>query len=534
MDNVLSLSASNTHSTAVLVVGGSLVGLSAAMFLAWRGIPVIVVEKHAGSSPHPRAIGYTPRTMELLRSVGLRDRIPTVPAGFRLIRAKVESLAGTWFEQSSWTPQAQQPTVEFSPSTGAAIAQDGMEPILRERALELGADIRQSAELMRFEQDANGVTADIRQRDGQAYAIRAGYLIAADGADSPVRETLGIGRQGRGHIRTVRSVLFRAPLEQYLDRGVMQFEIDQPGLKGFLTTYHDGRWVLMFGDDVERDDDALRAAIVKAIGRSDLPIEIITTGRWALSGLVADSFASGRVFLAGAAAHALPPARGGFGANTGIADAHNLAWKLAAVLAGTSTPALLDSYDAERRPVAWRRHQQIFARPDYKAHGNGVADDEPIIDDDAMEFGELYRSGAVIGADETLPPALRPDQWAGQPGTRAPHLWVTRAGERLSTIDLLTSGWTLLAAAEGWRAAASAVGEAFGIAVECLHVGTDLLPNDADAFRAAFGLGRTGAVLIRPDGFIAARSADMAAWPSKVLAQALGSVSSATNGKAIA
>ncbi len=441
MANVSNFGASDAQSTAVLVVGGSLVGLSAGLFLAARGVPVIVVEKHLGSSPHPRAIGYTPRTMELLRSVGLGDdRIATVPAEFRLIRAKVESLAGAWFEESAWTPeQAPRPRVEYSPASGAAIAQDEMEPILRARAIELGADIRQGVELIGFEQDADGVTARVRQRDGREYAIRAAYLVAADGADSPVREALGIGRQGRGHIRTVRSVLFRAPLEEYLERGVRQFEVEQPDLKGFLTTYNDGRWVLMFGDDAERDEAALRAAITKAIGRSDLPVEIITTGLWSLTALVADRFASGRVFLAGDAAHTLPPARGGFGVNTGIADAHNLAWKLAAVLAGVSASGLLDTYDAERRPVAWRRHQQIFARPDYRAMAGGVADDEAIIDDDAMEFGQIYRSAAVIGADDTLPPALRPDQWAGQPGARAPHLWVTRGGERVSTIDLLTS-----------------------------------------------------------------------------------------------
>src|SRR5262249_48332962 len=158
------------------------------------------------------------------------------------------------------------------------------------------------------------------------------------------------GRDGRGHMRTLRSVLFRAPLEDYLQKGVSQFEIDQPDLKAFLTTYGDGRWVLMFSDDKERDEQTLRALVNQAIGRSGLQVELITTGRWELSALIADRFAENRVFLAGDAAHTLPPNRGGFGANTGIEDAHNLAWKLAAVLSGESTPRLLDTYDAERRP----------------------------------------------------------------------------------------------------------------------------------------------------------------------------------------
>src|SRR6202035_809642 len=109
----------------------------------------------------------------------------------------------------------------------------------------------------------------------------------------------------------------------------------------------DGRWLLMFSDDEERDEATLRAQVMRAIGRSDLPVEIITTGRWVLGALIAERFSSGRVFLAGDAAHTLPPARGGYGANTGIEDSFNLAWKLASVVTGVSTPRLLDTYDAE-------------------------------------------------------------------------------------------------------------------------------------------------------------------------------------------
>ncbi|HEX4353802.1 MAG TPA: FAD-dependent oxidoreductase, partial [Polyangiales bacterium] len=270
----------------VLVVGGSLVGSSAALFLAWQGVPTVLVERHPGSSPHPRAIGYTPRTMELLRAVGLGSRVPEAPANFRLLRARVESLAGTWFDESAWTPQRPNPVqtperktpehphavapIEHSPCRGAAIAQDRLEPILRDKAIEFGADIRMNTELVHFEQDADGVTTTLRERSGREYTLRTAYMIAADGARSPVREALSIARSGRGHIRTLRSVLFRAPLDRYLEKGVSQFEIDQPDFKAFLTTYNDGRWVLMFHDDVERDEASLRGAIVRAIGRSDV------------------------------------------------------------------------------------------------------------------------------------------------------------------------------------------------------------------------------------------------------------------------
>jgi 2-polyprenyl-6-methoxyphenol hydroxylase-like FAD-dependent oxidoreductase len=277
-----------TTSTSVLVVGGGLVGLSAAMFLAWRGVPTVLVERHAGSSPLPRAIGFMTRTMELYRAVGLGEQIPQVPPGFgRPRRLKVESLAGKWTsEEVAWTPDKPgakaegplQARVDYSICTAAALAQDRLEPILRAQAIALGADVRLSTTLMSFEQDGDGVTALLRQGDGREYTLVADYLIAADGHSSPIREALGIGRDGRGFLRTVRSVLFRAPLEHYLESGVSQFEIQQPDFEAMLTTYRDathrgGRWLLMFADDAERDELSLKAMVSKAIGRSDGPFQ---------------------------------------------------------------------------------------------------------------------------------------------------------------------------------------------------------------------------------------------------------------------
>ncbi len=518
-----------TTTTPVLIVGGSLVGLSAALFLSLNGVKTILIERHAGSSPHPRAIGYTQRTMELFAAAGIIDQIPQVPAGFRLRRAEVESLAGKWQEDTPWTPgsPAKPPVtpVEDSPFSGAAIAQDKLEPILRSRASELGAELRYSTELISFEQDEKGVLAHLRERTGKEYTIQAQYLIAADGNHSPVREQLAIHRKGPGVLNTVRSVLFRAPLDEYLQSGIHQFDINQPDLKAFLTTYNDGRWVLMFTDDVARNEAEQRAAIVKAIGRTDIPIEIITTGRWELSALIADTFAVNRVFIAGDAAHTLPPTRGGFGANTGIQDAHNLAWKLSAVLSGVSTPQLLDTYSAERQPVAWLRYVQTFARPDYAAYAPEEAKNQPLIDDAAMEFGQLYRSGAVLGAGAGLSPALRPEQWAGQPGTRAPHLWGTREGKPQSTLDLFQHGWVLLAEEERWVQAAAQASQQAGIAIGCVRIGIDFVVDDVATFRTAYGVAATGASLVRPDGYVAWRSVDLPTDPAHTLLEALGQVS---------
>ena len=521
----------NNESTPVLVVGGGLVGLSTAMFLARWGVSTVLVEKHPGSSAHPRALGYTTRTLELFSKIGID--LPPHDGGEQgrahqraPRRARVESLAGQWYEEYPWSPGgADEPEIEYSPCRATAIAQDRLEPILRDEANELGADVRLNTELIDFAQSDDGVIATLRQRDGHEEHLRAQYLVAADGAHSPVRERLGIGRSGQGLLAVQRSILFRAALEGYLERGIAQFEIEQPDLSAFLTTYLDGRWILMLSDDRSRDEDAQRTVIRQAIGRSDIAIELCTTGRWELAALIADQFRVGRVFLTGDAAHQLPPNRGGYGANTGIEDAHNLAWKLAAVLSGRSTPELLDTYDAERRPIAWLRHEQIFARADYKTRLKTAVADVTIINDDAMELGQLYRSTAVLGAGPELPRALPPDQWAGQPGTRAPHLRVLIEGTERSTLDLLQHGWVLLSEDRGWQDPAAHAAAELGVDITFVHIGTDAKPTEPLAFQTAYGIKPDGATLVRPDGYIAWRAVVAPDNPARALTTALGHVS---------
>lgn len=522
----------------VIVVGASLVGLSAALCLASHKVPTVVLEKHAGVSKHPRAIGFTARTMEIYHTVGIENNDPA-PDDFKLERAHVESVTGKWHENSSWSDTERKPKdetkqndasiprpekKEYSAARGYANPQDKLEPILEARARELGADIRRQVKLLDVEQSETGVIVTVEDAQGVQQQIKGSYLIAADGNRSTVREILQIPRQGRGFMQTIQSVLFKAPLQQWT-KGFVQFDIEQPGLKAFLASYSDGRWALMFKDAIERDDEALRAAIYQAVGTTEFPVEIITTAQWELTALVADTFQSGRIFLAGDAAHTLPPNRGGYGANTGIHDVHNLAWKIAAVVSGQSSPELLDTYTAERRPIALLRHDQIFVRADYKVHLDTATPAGEKIDDDAMEFGQIYLSRGIIGADDTLPRALKPDEWNGHPGTHLPHFWVERAGERISSLDLIGSdSWTLISESDKWTEAVSAVNEKSSTRVRSIQVGSDVDITSEVNFKKLFGVSQDGCALVQPDGYITWRSSELPSNAGKVLDGVLSQV----------
>ncbi len=191
------------------------------------------------------------------------------------------------------------------------------------------------------------------------------------------------------------------------------------------------------------------------------------------------------------------------------------------MLAGRTAPGLLATYNAERRPVAWVRYQQTFARPDYAAYVPADMPKEPLLSD----------SAAVLGAGPELPPAERPDQWAGQPGTRAPHLWITRHGKRLSTLDLFQPGWVLLANDAAWVSAAARVAAQLGLNLTCVRFGADIGPAEPGALPTAFGLGAGGASLVRPDGYIAWRTVERPAAPQAALLAALSQVAFAGSGQ---
>jgi putative polyketide hydroxylase len=235
---------------------------------------------------------------------------------------------------------------------------------------------------------------------------------------------------------------------------------------------------------------------------------------------VADRFRDGPVFLAGDAAHVIPPI-GGFGGNTGVQDAHNLAWKLAFVLRGQAGEGLLDTYEAERLPLADFTVEQALLRMHHRGRGSAPAE---MLHDLAVIFGYRYHSAAVIGAEQG-PPALDPRSLHGQPGTRAPHAWLERDGQRISTLDLFGRELVLLAEHQGtaWREAA-ALARAHGAALAVYQLGQDVSDCEG-ALAEAYRIGPTGALLVRPDGFVAWRAdqsePDTAATLAAVVRQVL-------------
>jgi putative polyketide hydroxylase len=527
----------------VLITGGSLVGLSTSLFLARLGVDHLLVEQHAETSEHPRGRGNNLRTMEIFRTAGVE---PDIREAASLLAdnhgiLQVETLTKG---DGKWLVKEVDPTGEHarvSPSSWCQCSQNDLEPVLLRAARGLGADIRFGTQLVSFEQDADGVTALIRSRhNGEERTVRADYLVAADGPRSPVRERLGIGHTGSGDLFHSVSIAFQA--ERLADavgdrRFFCAYLTNEQGSGVLLPVDNERSWVLHAPLDVELGetladftDGRCAAAIRTATGVPDLEVKITGKARWTAAERVVERFRDGRVFLAGDSAHEMSPT-GAYGANTGIQDAHNLVWKLAAVLGGWAGPGLLETYDVERRPVAAATAARAAAR---SAEHNHPGYDprtrfkrQPVTL--AMVLGYRYCSSAVAGAPSdgpVIPQDFRP---TAEPGSRAPHMWLKRSGARLSTLDLYERTPVLLSGPDGgaWHAAGLQVAGQ-GVPLACYRVGHgaeyDLVPEDGSDWAQLHGTDSGGAVLVRPDGFVAWRAQTSGTNPERALAEVLDAV----------
>ncbi|WP_329245795.1 FAD-dependent monooxygenase [Streptomyces canus] len=520
-----------THRVPVLIVGGSLVGLSTSLFLGRLGVRHTLVERHAGTSIHPRGRGNNVRTMELFRTAGveagIRDAAATLAGNHGILQTP--TLVG---DAGEWLFREIDPgggLARFSPSSWCLCSQNDLEPVLLEHAERLGGDLRYATELLSFETGSSGVTAVVKSREtGEHTTFLADYLVAADGPRSPVREQLGIGQSGPGDLFSNVSITFRSRRLAAVvgERRFIVCYLTDPAADGaLLPVDNQENWVFHApwhperGETLEEfTDERCVDHIRRAVGVADLDVEITGRAPWHAAQRVARSYRAGRVFLAGDSAHEMSPT-GAFGSNTGIQDAHNLAWKLAAVVGGWAGESLLDTYDAERRPVAEATSARAAARSVEHSHpgfapspgaGGGTGPQRGILN---VALGYRYPQGAVVGADPATPVVPERLDLSGEPGSRAPHMAVRHRGERISTLDLYETSFVLLSAADdpsGWHEAAVRLAEGTAVPLTSYRVGdgpgAELTPEGDADWSAVHGTTPEGAVLVRPDGFVAWRS----------------------------
>ncbi|MEV7285279.1 FAD-dependent monooxygenase [Streptomyces sp. NPDC093252] len=551
----------------VVIVGAGPTGTLLAIELGRRGIDVRVVERRRERLRHPRASGIHARTMELFRQLDLGDEIrrasglPSDDWSRYVYLTRLNRPPLGVFDQMLNADRVAQARGQ-SPEMHAWCAQDRLEDVLRKRlrtfaTVTLDEGVR-----------ATGITENtdsveltlVDEATGAEETVSARYLVGADGGRSAVRRAAGIASQESPPLSHQVNVCFEADLTPYIgdEVGVLHWIVN-PDTQGCVITYDGARqWVYSWEYDPEtlardhftpqRCTDVIRAAV----GVPDLDIRIRGTFFWQIDSALADSFGRGRVYLVGDAAHRFPPA-GGFGMNSGLQDVQNLAWKLHEVLRGTASPDLLATYGTERRATAISNTDLTLFNARKTAEVGWILTDPDSIADIELpqgeatrrriaeaipgqeaqywsygqQFGRIYESAAVVPDGTPLPEHSVTDyRPSAQPGAHAPHVRLTGPeGRELSTIDLLHSRFVLLTPPAGheWAEAARETARRRGIAIDTYVIGDrgDYTDPDGD-WADCYGLGDTGAVLVRPDGHVAFRAPALS--PDQDAAVLLGDV----------
>lgn len=586
-------------SAPVLIVGGGPVGLVTSLLLSELGIANIVFERHQGTSIHPKAVGLNQRTIEILHSVGLREQIAAAAAppatvcrtGWYTSLAGPTELHGREIAvRDAWGGgRYADEYVAASPASYTMLPQIRLEPILK-----AAAEARPEAEVLfgncvtSVAYDADGVSVSVRGPDGER-EVRGSYLVGADGGRM-VCDALGIGMSGPRDLVDMVSAHFSADLTDLLpNQECLIYWFVNPDLGGSIGSgylYHIGpwdsegrsqEWVFACGfhaDDPERFDEAgMMARIERSLGVEQLDAELHSTSHWYINAIVADRFREGQCFLVGDAAHRIPP-WGALGLNTGIQDAHNLAWKLAAALDEPSLEPLLDTYQSERHSIAQSVADSSLRN--FSNHGGmidtaiGLAPDLPpasgwealrelwsdsvqgrarqaaleeavtYMDKEfhahGAENGFAYTEGALVPASEAswLPEDTVTYRPTTRPGHHVPHAYLrSPAGDLVSTLSLGRPGkFALLvspAAAEAWREGLAQVSHPLARMVDLVVIApgaaTDIAYGDVDGqWTGVREIEESGAVLVRPDTIVAWRSADLPTEVAGAIADAMARI----------
>ena len=545
----------------VLIVGGGPTGLGAALCLARLGVKSLLVERHATTAVHPQAHVVNMRTMELFRNWGIAEKV--VAAAYPMHLAPPIALAVPTADMSGITDEDRVVIDAYMERDGitravataaprASCAQDVVEQLLLESAArEPLTDIRFGVTCTRVTtQQSGGISGIVEDTQGLQSEVRARYCIAADGASSPIRTSLGIRMIGDQDLGSVLNIYAIADLSDSMGNPppLIAASKDSGLGGGFISMDGANRWV--FNMPIDRDcdikleypADRCEAVLRSASGAGPDPeIDVRSVKRWTMTAVVSEFMRDGDVFLVGDAAHAFPPT-GGFGMNSGLQDAHNLCWKLAAVLQGWAGESLLDTYEAERRPVALLNTAQSLRN----AHrGVGMENESAA----AAEIDRLATRSVRSRLNEDLSPGLRrfydmrehffalgqdlgfaydgegaavihddlqrPDITVSEyvpnasPGARVPHLWLQLGEVRKSTTDVCDNRFTVLTGSDGdqWREAALMLHSQHSIPIEVIEIGGPSGAIDIDGRWAdAFGVKADGVVLVRPDGHVGWRS----------------------------
>lgn len=555
-----------THPS-VLVVGAGPVGQLAALLLSRSGVASVLIDRREIPLTAPKAHAVNPRTLEICESLG----VPAASIRERGARAEdagwvrfVGTLSGPELGSLPYERQ-DDAALRDTPFPLTNIAQPEFEALLSAAiAKDPNIQLMRGVECQSVDEGPEGqITATLcDHKSGTMSSAAFAYVIAADGAGSRIRTKLGIAMEGPENLENFMMIHFEADLRSLTqDRpGVLYFLFD-PSTTGALIAYDRSKtWVLMRSYDPttqtvdDFDDDVCKTLIEAAVGTTVSDLKIRNRSPWSMSAQVAQTYRSGRVFLAGDAAHRFPPT-GGLGLNTGAVDAQNLAWKIAAVLRGEADDALLDTYESERRPVAetnseqsltnaakmfeliaaifgedpedsLTRYQAIAENPSaFPELASSVEAQRGHFDSFNLQLGYRYDSPAVIDA-APLTPASEIDisayvpSW--QPGCHVPHRWVEHDGERTSLLGLLAVDRFNVIAGPAVSVNRDAAEE---MRINALRAGVDFQDEACD-WQTLTGLNDDGALLLRPDGHIALRlescGADLTETLTKPMQRLLG------------